>query len=208
MKFLKIIIVCCFVLCANSAFALTMFSFDSSQNSWVGQGESVYVMPEDGYLFKLWSSTLNHVSICIFSLNSPFGPEWAPSSGEDYNYWFLDLAAPFNDPLEVGFYDDTARYPFQDDDQPGLTLSGNHRGNNRNGGFFEISEIAFDENNVLTNLSVDFTQYGEEQESRWITGSLRYNSNETAPVPEPTTLALLGLGIVGIISQRKIKKSW
>ena len=48
--------------------------------------------------------------------------------------------APFNEVLSPGVYSDTARFPFQDADQPGLTLSGNHRGNNRNGGFFEVFE--------------------------------------------------------------------
>ena len=134
------------MLFASPAFALTMFSFDSSPSSWVGQGESVYVTPEDDYLFTVRQGTLNHVSIRIASLNSPFVPEWDPSSGQEYNYWTLDLAAPSDDPLDLGFYADTARYPFQDEYQPGLTLSGNHRGNNRNGGFFEILEIAFDEN--------------------------------------------------------------
>lgn len=206
MKIFNILIGCCAVLFVNSANALTMFSFDSSPSSWVGQGETICVTPEDSYLFTVDQSTLNHVSIRIASLNSPFGPEWDPSSGAEYNYWTLDLAAPFDTPLEIGFYDNAARYPFQDEDQPGLTLSGNHRGNNRNGGFFEILEITIDDN-ALVSMSVDFTQYGEEMESNWITGSLRYNSNEMAPVSEPTTLILCGAGLVGILSQKKRKKS-
>ncbi len=195
-------------LTASTVSATTFLSFDSSTSSWVGQGESIYVTPEDGYLFTTsnWNS-LNHVQIRVASLNSPFGPDWNPSSGDPYNYWTLDLAALFSNPLEVGFYGNTARYPFQNNDQPGLTLSGNHRGNNRNGGFFELSEIAFDNSGILSSLAVDFTQYGEGHESRWITGSLHYNSNSTAPVPEPATMLLFGTGLAGLLGTRLRKKN-
>ncbi len=204
---IKLFIILLFVvLTANAVSAATIFTFDSSPTSSVGHGESISVTPEDGYLFTSRWNSLNRVKIDIYSLNSPFGPDWDPSSGDPYNYWTLYMAAPFNDPLEVGFYGNTARWPFQDADQPGLTLSGNHRGNNRNGGFFELLEITFDSSGVLTNLDVDFTQYGEELESRWITGSLRFNST---PIPEPTTIALLGFGLVGIVGaevRRRRKK--
>jgi hypothetical protein len=177
------------LLAVNSASAATIFTFDSSPISWVGQGESIYVTPDDDYLFTP-SGDLNHVSVLIASYNSPFGPEWDPSSGDPYNYWRLDLTAPFDDPLGIGLYENTARYPFQDNDQPGLTLSGNHRGNNRNSGFFEILDIDFSEEGLLNSLAVDFTQYGEEQESRWITGSLRLNS-DVAVVPLPGSVWLI-----------------
>lgn len=207
-KMCKFLIICCLSLIANPAIASTMFTFDSSPTSWVGQGESVSVTPEDGYLFTPMQGPPNHIKFRISSLNSPFGPDWDPSSGQPYNYWTLYLAAPFNAPLEVGTYTNTARYPFQKPEQPGLTLSGNHRGNNRNGGFFEILEISFDTNNALSSLWVDFTQYGERQESRWISGSLHYNSSATNPVPEPTTLVLFGAGIIGLFGRNLRRKSY
>jgi hypothetical protein len=188
MKIKSIIITIAIFFAANSVSAATIFTFDSSPTSWVGQGESVYVTPSDGYLFTP-SGNLNHVSVRIASLNSPFGPNWNPSSGHPYNYWTLDLAAPFSDPLDIGLYSNAARYPFQDNNQPGLTLFGNHRGNNRNGGFFEILDINFNLDGTLDSLAVDFTQYGEQQESRWVTGSLRFNS-DVAVVPLPASIWL------------------
>ncbi len=200
LKSIILLLSMCFA--ATPVFANTMFSFDSADISWVGQGESVYVTPDDGYLFTS-SGTQNYISLDIASLNSPFGPEWNPNSGDDYNYWTLDIAAPFNDLLEIGLYDNAARYPFQDDDQPGLTLSGNHRGNNRNSGFFEIYELSFDTDGSLACLGVDFTQYGEESQNRWITGSIHYN---TSPVPEPTTILFLGIGLAGLFGNRIKRK--
>jgi len=43
-----------------------------------------------------------------------------------------------------------------------LTFSGNHRANNRNLGFFEVLEAAYDPFGALESFAVDFTQYGEQ----------------------------------------------
>lgn len=194
---------------ANTVQATMLLSFDSSDQSWVGQGQSFTIGPEDGYLFTGEVGTYdNSLSFMISSLDSPFGPDWNPASGEEYHYWRLDLAAPYDASLETGFYDNTARYAFQADSQAGLTFSGDHRGNNRNSGFFNVLEIAFDENGDLSRFAVDFTQYGEENPDWWIAGQLRFNSDIplNASVPEPATFFLFSIGF-GVIALAKIRKS-
>jgi hypothetical protein len=196
---------------ARSAFAGMILSFDSAEQSWVGQGESHTVSPEDGYLFSVeqhsWDKSL---SFLIASLNSPFGPDWNPSSGQQYYYWSLDLIAPFDQVLAVGFYDNAARYPFQNDNQPGLTFSGNHRGNNQNSGFFEVRDIAFNSWGGLKSIAVDFTQYDETHTEWWIRGQLRYNSDlplGAASVPEPSALQLFALAVFALILKKKSRIS-
>lgn len=190
---------------SSTTYATMILSFDSSDQSWVGQGQSFTVTPDDGYIFDGSVGYNNHLYFRIFSLNSPFGPDFVPNSGE-YHWWILSLAAPYGQVLEVGHYDDTARFPFQDPSQPGLTFSGDHRGNNRNGGFFDIFEISLDPFNNIESLAVDFTQYGEQNEDWWINGKLRFNSDislDYAPVPEPSTFILLALGFcIFVITKR------
>ncbi len=191
----------------NSSLAGMILSFDSSDQSWVGQGESHTVSTNDGYTFSGGEKQRgNALSFRIASLNSPFGPDWDPRSGERYNYWTLSLAAPFSDILSVGHYNNTARYPFQSHDQPGLTFSGNHRGNNRNSGFFEILDISFDDLGNVDSLAVDFTQHGETNPNWWITGQFRFNSDialSSASVPEPASILLIFIGFSALLFQKK-----
>ncbi|MCP4353469.1 MAG: PEP-CTERM sorting domain-containing protein [Desulfobacterales bacterium] len=194
------------ILCANSAQATMLLHFDSSEQSWVGQGESFTVTPDDGYIFTGDRGYRNSLQFSIYSLNSPFGPDWDPSSGDEYHYWSLRIAAPYENDLEVGYYGDTARFPFQDESQPGLTFSGDHRGNNRNGGFFEILEILFDKDGDISKLAMDFTQFGEKNTDRWINGQLRFNSDiplDGPTVPEPTTVTLFMTGLLSAFLVRR-----
>jgi len=200
-KFTQFIFLFVLVLLTKTPFADMILSFESSEQSWVGQGESFTVTPDDGYIFSGGGARFdNSLSFRIASLNSPFGPDWNPGSGDPYNYWRLDLAAPFDQLLSVGLYNDTARYPFQDDAQSGLTFSGNHRGNNRNSGFFEVLEISFDGIGNIGTLAVDFTQYGETNPDWWINGQLRYNSDAPlAAVPLPASMWLFFIGLLFLI---------
>lgn len=203
-KVIQLAAVIAFSVASTASLASMILSFDSSELSWVGQGESHTVTPGDGYIFSGGEHRFdNSLRFAVASLNSPFGPDWDPRSGERYNYWHLSLAAPFDQVLGLGYYDNTARYPFQNDDQPGLTFSGNHRANNRNSGHFEILEIVFDGIGNVTSLAVDFTQYGETNPDWWINGKLRFNSN--VPISLPGTVLLLSLGMLASVGRGRKK---
>src|SRR5262249_43833973 len=57
--------------------------------------------------------------------------------------WFLGFAAPNRQVLDVGSYEDTMEYPFQDPAKPGLSVGGEGLGCNTSSGKFEIKEIAY-----------------------------------------------------------------
>jgi len=212
--FLRVLGFCFFsvflCLLSGQALAATILDFEASPQSWVGRGQSFTVTPGDGYLFSSsvgWNDSLH---FNIDGLNSPFGPDWDPLSGEEYHYWRLDLSAPNGQPLELGKYENTARWPFQGPNQPGLTFWGDHRGDNRDSGFFEVLEISFSAIGQINHFAVDFTQYGEENPDWWLHGQLRYNSDIPLPssVPEPSTLLLM-LGVLPILLPvRHYLKSW
>lgn len=183
---------------STGAHAATILSFDSTPQSWVGQGESFTVTPDDDYTFTHSGNFNSGLSFRVASFNSPFGSAFNPGSGDRYNYWTLDLAAPFFARLEQGLYENAARFPFQNSDQPGLDFSGNHRGNNRNAGYFDILEISFSALGDLESLAVNFTQFGEERPEWRIDGRLRYNSSISIAVSESTSMGLLGLGLLGL----------
>jgi len=195
------------VLFSSTAHADLILSFDSTPQSWVGRGESFTVTPDDGYLFSYRDWSTNGLSFRISSLNSPFGPDFDPLSGERYNYWVLNLTAPFGHQLTSGFYGDARRTPTRDGIQAGLDFYGNHRGNNRLTGFFNVLDIAYDPAGLLQTFAVDFTQFGEGLMSRRIDGHLRYNSSIPIRISEPSAVVLMALGLLGFFWMRRRKLS-
>jgi hypothetical protein len=166
---------------ANPVSANTVLYFESTPESWVGHGITLHATIEDGYVFGASRNFDNGVNFTI-------------TRASPHDHWELNLAAPFNATIVPGLYEGAARFPFQDADQPGLTFSGNHRGNNRNAGFFEVFEAIYSPSGAVERFAVDFTQYGEENPNWVVWGKMRYNSE--VPIPEPTTVALLCAGVV------------
>ncbi len=172
--------------CSSSKAAMVLY-FESSPESWVGQGLTVLATPEDGYSFEAERNFDNGVTFKIESSS---------------DWWWLELAAPYEATLVPGFYDNAARFPFQDIDQPGLDFIGNNRGNNENSGHFTVLEAVYGAGGEVESFAVDFTQYGEEDPLRWINGQVRYNS-DVPYIPEPTTVLLLGLGALFVRNKRR-----
>ena len=176
-RLLAILLVLVFVSASKAA---TVLYFESSPESWVGHGLTVLATPEDGYSFVAKRNFDNGVSFDIKN-------HWNDPHHPDHDHWRLELAAPYEATLVPGFYYNAARFPFQDIDQPGLTFSGNHRGNNRNSGHFTVLEAVYGAGGAVESFAVDFTQYGEENPLWWINGQVRYNS-DVPYIPEPATV--------------------
>ena len=96
---------------------------------------------------------------------------------KDGSDFFLEFAGPNSQKLAPGRYPNAARYPFQNPDQPGLSVSGCHRGANTLTGSFEIFEIVYGES-APTRFAADFVQFCEGDPSRPLRGSIRYYSSD------------------------------
>lgn len=189
-------------------YATFILSYQSSPHSTIGAGNSLYASSDVGYLFSVNQSSYfdNSQHFHIASPNSPFGPNYNPSSGNPWNQWRLDISAPYLLQLEVGMYDDASRWPFQDRTKPGLNFTENSIGHSNSSGSFLIHEIEFSSAGILTQLALDFTLYEVNDINRWIHGSFRFDSEIPVSVNEPSILMLFltGIFIILAISNKKI----
>lgn len=162
--------------------------------SWVGGGiGSEEVLWEHGYdgIFFVDKGTDYGITV----------------SYNDGDHWFFRFAAPTYDitsntndgqSLEVGLYDNATRLPFNSPTEPGLNFSGNGRGNNELGGWFNVLDVAYGDDGDLMRLAIDFRQYDDSEEMFGPStyGSLRINSDVPYnPVPIQSSAILLASGL-------------
>jgi len=159
----------------------------------------------------------------IFSVGSNFD-QGANVLFDDGNYWSFDFAAPSynastntNDGnrLDIGFYDNATRFPFNSPTRPGMNFSGNGRGNNTLGAWFDVLEIEYDLVGEVISLAVDFRQFDESEDMLGAStyGSLRINSSialnytggPLSQVPAPAAFLLFGSGLISLIGLAKRK---
>ncbi|MEM7541265.1 MAG: hypothetical protein AAF384_06705 [Pseudomonadota bacterium] len=140
-------------------------------------------------------------------------------SFDDQSWWSFQFAAPTYDPLtntnngvelSIGFYDLATRFPFNSPTRPGFSFSGNGRGNNRLGAWFNVLEVVYGPNNEVLKFAADFRQFDESEDMSGPStyGSLRINSDiPLNPVPVPPALALLGTCLAFLVRAVKPQRS-
>jgi len=173
-----------FALCAASSWlfineplmAANILYFTSSPSSWVGQGQTL----------TLTSPTTSFSAYRYFDQGAYTNA--VRLSAGDYR---LSLVGPgYTLPME-GFYPNATRWPFMESGA-GMAFSGAGRGNNTLTGYFNVLQAIYNSSGNITSFAVDFMQYDECIQTKWVSGKFRYNSE--VPIPEPCTLVLLALG--------------
>ncbi|WP_395338723.1 PKD domain-containing protein [Ningiella sp. W23] len=137
---------------------MTFFTMSSESGDYIGAGMNWFYNENNSTI----SASRNYDNGVSLSIN---GSE----------FWSADFAAPDDAELENGVYENATRFPFQAPDVPGLTISGNGRGCNKNYGAFDVLDIVQQENTV-TSFRATFEQHCESLSAPLLTGEIAFNS--------------------------------
>jgi hypothetical protein len=153
---------------------VTSLTFISDPGDYIGQGQFLFFTPTDG-TFGAQQNSGQGVSVSFNSLD---------------HFWYLDFAAPNNQPLTVGSYTGAARFPFQASNQPGLAIYGDGRGCNTDTGSFQVLEITYGANNDITAFDAHFEQHCEGATPA-LRGEIRYGAHVVVNVTAPSHLTAI-----------------
>lgn len=155
------------LLVAPVASAASSLVFTGDAGDWVSQGQTwSYTDPIDATA----SSDLRTVSINV----------WQDT------WWYLDFQAPAGTQLVPGVYEGATRYPFNDDNTPGLSLSGDGRGCNTLTGRYEVHEAEYGPYGYIIRFRASFEQHCEGGD----TAAWGEVSIENPPPPEALTMSV------------------
>lgn len=116
-------------------------------------------------------------------------------------WWYLDFAAPAGESLTAGVtYDGAIRYPFQEPEQPGLSLSGDGRGCNELSGSFTVLAAEFAADGSVEQFEATFEQHCEHSTRSVATG--RVVIGDVTPPVELTVDAEVTSGTFSRVSGR------
>ena len=125
-----------------------------------------------------------------FSVLASISPSWVRLSFNTPSYshwWYLNLVAPNNAPLQPGAYEGSARWPFQAATQPGLDFSGDGRGCNTSTGRFDVYELVRDGTGTIVQFAANWEQHCEGMVPA-LFGQIRFNSD--VPIIKPVSILL------------------
>jgi hypothetical protein len=140
-----------------------LFLHSTSPDDWVGQGET-RVITEAQAPFIGFVNFDNGVRVWI-------------SGGS--THWNVEFAAAGGVPLAPGAYENAQRFPFNDLDRPGLSVTGDGHGCNELSGRFDVLEVTYGQNDDVLSFAADFVQYCETTMPP-LYGSIRFRAGDAA----------------------------
>jgi hypothetical protein len=146
--------------CEGEIIASNLLYYKSDASDYIGQGQEVTHTDENAEFsaFKTYSSLATDYGYTI-SIDDPsatFGLFW----------WDLNLESP-GSLLVPGSYYNATRFPFNDDNVPGLNFSGTGRGCNTLTGEFHVYDVEY-VGEELKRLHAEFIQHCEGGDSRLV----------------------------------------
>ncbi len=173
---LLVILLIAFAWDASAHAQVTSLTMNSDPGDFVGAGQFYFFTPADG----TFSAQQNFDQGVSLSFNTPSFSQ----------FWFLDFAAPNNQPLTVGTYLGAARFPFQASNQPGLSVFGDGRGCNTLTGSFQVLQVTYGSGNSIAAFDATFVQFCEGGTAA-LRGEIRFNANVVVNLTAPTRLTAL-----------------
>jgi len=191
------IIVIVLALICVPAQAATFLSYEASPTAWVGNGgEPHYTTEADGTVFDSRTEYWNGLRIWM-------------TNDISFDFWDITLWPVTGQSLAVGEYPNFTESP--DGTHYAMSFSSTGRGATAPAGWFEILELELGVGGAPTKLAVDFIQYEEGTTTKWVKGSVRYNSDIPAhygpaaiPASSNKGLAILTclLALVGFLATK------
>lgn len=155
------------LLAAPAAFAQSSLVFTGDAGDYISQGQT-------------WSYTDGVQATASSDLRTVSVSVWTDT------WWNLEFQAPAGTQLVPGIYEGATRYPFNDDNTPGLSLSGDGRGCNTLTGRFEVHEAEYGPYGYLVRFHASFEQHCEGgQTAAWGEVSI-----SNPPPPEALTMTV------------------
>jgi hypothetical protein len=155
---------------------ITSLTMMSDPGDYIGGGQFYFYTPADG----TFSAQGTYGQPVTLSFNTPSYEHW----------WYLDFAAPNNQPLTVGTYTGAVRFPFQATNQAGLSVYGDGRGCGTLTGSFQVLEATYGAANDIQSFDATFEQHCEGGTSA-LRGEIRYNANVVVDITAPTHLTAI-----------------
>jgi hypothetical protein len=135
----------------SGAALATFLELRSEPGDLIAAGESHrYTLEDTTWLARATSSGVGEPNHVVVTLR--------PKDGSFAWWWDLHLAAPGDQPLKVGVYENARRWPFHGQ-QPGVSFSGTGRGCNTLTGAFVIRTLRIGPGNSLDRLHATFEQH-------------------------------------------------
>jgi hypothetical protein len=107
------------------------------------------------------------------------------------HWWYVDLAAPPGESLQIGSYTNAERAPFRSAGHPGIDIFGDGRGCNTDTGQFDVNDLQFAPTGELLVFDATFEQHCEGGTAA-LFGRIRIENPPPPPDVTPPNLYLPG----------------